>query len=360
MKIMQKKHERNPRTVAHYLSFTLAILLSLISVYGQLGLPLANAQALRASSLQETLLIPGGMVFGVKMETSGVVVVGFSKSATGEKSPAELAGIRRGDVIAAVDGQSVNTASELVATIERSSGKTLSVTLTRDGKTEKKHLTAKPDTEGKYRAGLRVRDGTAGIGTVTAIDPATMTFVGLGHGICDGDTGVLMPLRQGKIYDVSISSIRKGVEGAPGEIQGYFSSSECGVLLKNTRFGVTGRMSGRCFNDIQPVSVASRDEITLGKATVICTLDGSDRQEYEIRIVKISSPDGEDKNFVIEVTDEALLSKTGGIVQGMSGSPIMQNGRLIGAVTHVMVNEPTKGYGIFIENMLSQLSALSG
>ena len=123
--------------------------------------------------------------------------------------------------------------------------------------------------------------------------------------------------------------------------------------MKNTRFGVTGKMSGKCFNDIQPVSVASRDEVTLGKATVICTLDDNVRREYEVRITKITSPDGEDKNFVIEVIDKALLSKTGGIVQGMSGSPIIQNGKLVGAVTHVLVNEPTKGYGIFIENMLN-------
>ncbi len=357
---MQKKHERNPRTVAHYLSFTLAIILSLFSVYAQLGLPAGDASLFATSAQQEVLLIPGGMTFGVKMETRGVVVVGFSKSASGEKTPAELAGIHRGDVITSLDGEAVNSSAELVTAIECSAGKTLTVSLERDGKTLNMYLAPKVDAEGKYRAGLRVRDGTAGIGTVTAIDPATMTFIGLGHGICDSDTGVLMPLRQGKIYDVSISSIRKGVRGAPGEIQGYFASSECGVLLKNTRYGVMGKMSGKCFYDITPVPVAHRDEIVTGKATVICTLGDGVRQEYEIRLVKITSPDGEDKNFVIEVTDEALLEKTGGIVQGMSGSPIMQNGKLIGAVTHVMVNEPTSGYGIFIENMLTQLCDLSG
>jgi len=350
---MHKKYERNPRTVAHYLSFTLAIILSFISVYVQLGMPASDDALLTASTQHEAVVIPGGMTFGVKMQTRGVVVVGFSKSAQGEKSPAELAGIRRGDVILSLDNQAVNTAAELVAAIEGSLGKTLAVSLERDGKTFEKTLVPGLDAEGNYRAGLRVRDGTAGIGTVTAIDPATMSFVGLGHGICDGDTGVLMPLREGKIYDVSISSIRKGVCGAPGELQGYFSQNECGVLLKNTRYGVMGKMSGKCFNDITPVSVARRDEIVTGKATVICTLGDGVRKEYEISIVKIANPDGEDKNFVIEVTDGELLEKTGGIVQGMSGSPIMQNGKLVGAVTHVMVNEPRKGYGIFIENMLN-------
>ena len=350
---MHKNDKRNPRTVAHYLSFTLAIILSCISVSFPLALPVGENTALAASVNQDRVLIPGGMTFGVKMETRGVLVVGFSRSIEGEKSPAELAGIQRGDLLLTLDRQTVNTAAELLLAIESSNGRALSVSLERNGKTLEKTLTPKADAEGTYRAGLRVRDGTAGIGTVTAIDPATLTFVGLGHGICDSDTGVLMPLRQGKIYDVSISSIRKGASGAPGEIQGYFSQDACGVLLENTRYGVTGRMSGKCFNDITPVPVARRDEITTGKATVICTLGDGVRREYGIRIVKITNPDGPDKNFVIEVTDESLLSQTGGIVQGMSGSPIMQNGKLVGAVTHVTVNEPTKGYGIFIENMLN-------
>ena len=353
---MQKNYDRNPRTVAHYLSLTLAILLSIFNGYLQLQVfPLYDDEPAVAVS-KEQYLLPGGMTFGVKMETDGVLVVGFSKSSASEKSPAEGAGILRGDVIKSLEGKAVYTASELIDHIENSQGRAMTVELYRDGKTEYKQLTAKLDPDGKYRAGLRVRDGTAGIGTITAIDPETMTFVGLGHGICDSDTGVLMPLRRGGIFDVSVSSVQKGAQGAPGEIKGYFSSNECGVLLKNTPFGVAGKMSGKCFDDITPMAIASRDEVTPGKATILCTLEDNVRREYEISLIKLTSPDGKDKNFVIEVTDEALLQATGGIVQGMSGSPILQNGKIIGAITHVMVNEPTKGYGIFIENMISATS----
>lgn len=349
---MQKKYKQNPRTVVHYLSFTLAVWLSLFSILGGFSIAFSESDAVAALARESVTLIPGGMTFGVNMETRGVLVVGVSKG-----SASEEAGIKRGDVLLSLDGKTVENAQALIARIEASSGRVLRVTLERNGKTVEKNLTAKPDDGGKYRAGLRVRDSTAGIGTVTAIDPETLSFIGLGHGICDSDTGVLMPLREGRVYDVTISSIRKGASGAPGEIQGYFSSGECGVLLQNTRVGVSGKMSGKRFNDIKPISVAKRNEVTLGEATVICTVSDAGRQAYRVRIVKLTSPNGEDKNFVIEVTDPKLLDLTGGIVQGMSGSPIIQNGKLVGAVTHVMVNDPTRGYGIFIDNMLANMAS---
>ena len=353
---MQTKYNRTPRTVAHYLSLTLAILLSFLNC--GVHMTASDETALATLAQKERYLVPGGMTFGVKMETEGVLVVGFSKSASIEASPAEACGIQRGDVIRSIDGKSIGSASELVSTVEASGGKEMTVSLLRGTKALSKKLTARLDADGRYRAGLRVRDGTAGIGTVTAIDPETLTFIGLGHGICDSDTGVLMPLRKGWIFDVSVSSVQKGAEGAPGEIKGYFSPDDCGVLLSNTPYGVAGKMCGKCFDDIQPMAVASRDEITLGNATILCTLDDNVRREYSIRLVKLTNPDGKDKNFILEVTDPILLEKTGGIVQGMSGSPIIQNGKIVGAVTHVMVAEPTKGYGIFIENMLAETNRL--
>lgn len=349
---MQTKVRRNPRTVAHYLSLTLALLLCFFNCGVHVIGTAPDDSAFLSASAKPLRLVPGGIPFGVKMETDGVLVVGFSKIGTKE-SPAEACGIMRGDVIKSLDGKSVTSCHTLVSLIEASQGKPLTVALVRNGKHLTKQLTARSDGGGVFRAGLKVKDGAAGIGTVTAIDPDTMTFLGLGHGICDSDTGVLMPLKSGRIYDVSVSSVQKGAQGAPGEIKGYFSSDETGVLLNNTPYGVTGKWNGKCLDHISPMEVASRSEIVTGKATVICTLSDNVRREYEIRLLKVTSPNGKDKNFVIEVIDEALLSESGGIVQGMSGSPIIQNGKIIGAVTHVMVGEPTKGYGIFIDNMLN-------
>ena len=352
---MQRKNKLSFRTVAHYLSLTLVVCTALTSAFIH---PFANRSAVEpdtavAVSTGVRYLLPGGMPFGIKLETDGVVVIGFTKSSSESASPAELAGIMRGDVIKALDGRAISDAGELSALVEASGGKAISVTVMRGEKRLTKTLTARLDAEGCYRAGLKVRDATAGIGTVTAIDPVTMAFVGLGHGICDSDTGVLMPLKKGEVFDVSVTSIRKGAQGAPGEIKGYFSSSACGTLFSNTAYGICGRFHGKCFDHISPVPVAKRDEVTLGKATVICTLGDNTRREYEIELVKMTNPSGREKNFVIEVTDPALLAETGGIVQGMSGSPILQNGKIIGAVTHVTVGDPTRGYGILIENMLN-------
>ena len=353
---MQKTKKRTPRTVAHSLSLTLAILLSFLYFAAPLK-PIALTQReLAVSAKRDLRLLPGGMAFGVKMETEGVLVVGFSRSTKNEKSPAEEAGIKSGDVIRTIGGNEVSDAKLLSLLIAESEGKPMTVTVERNGTILKKYMSARLDADGCYRAGLRVRDGTAGIGTVTAIDPETMTFVGLGHGICDSDTGILMPLRKGSIYDVLVTAVERGTPGVPGEIKGHFSSGVCGVLLTNTPYGIVGKMSGKCFDHIQPMALAKRDEVSLGKATILCTLSDNTRREYDIKLVKLANVDGKDKNFVIEVTDPTLLETTGGIVQGMSGSPIIQNGKIIGAVTHVMVNEPTKGYGIFIENMLNAAS----
>ncbi|MBR2986928.1 MAG: SpoIVB peptidase [Clostridia bacterium] len=356
---MQKRIKRSPRTVVHNLFLTLALSLAVVCLFtstGQYGLfaDARQGEALAAvSAAKERYLIPGGMPFGIRLETEGVVVVGFTKSAVDIPSPAERAGIALGDVIRSVGDVKVEGAAGLSSLIEASGGQPLTVTLLRDGKTVTKTVTPLPDAEGHYRAGLKVRDGTAGIGTVTAIDPVTMQFVGLGHGICDSDTGVLLPLKRGTVYDVSVTAVRKGAQGAPGEIKGYFSSCECGTVLRNSQQGVQGQFQGKCFQDIQPMAVASCREVRTGKVTILCTLGDNVRREYEASIVKMTSASGKEKNFIIKVTDPELLQKTGGIVQGMSGSPIIQNGKLIGAVTHVMVADPTEGYGIFIENMLN-------
>ena len=202
-----------------------------------------------------------------------------------------------------------------------------------------------------------VRDSSAGIGTLTYLDPESGIFAGLGHGVCDVDTGTLMPLYSGEAVNVAITGVTKGESGSPGELRGTFSQeAPIGTLVKNEATGIYGQMDG--IPDIlsqggEPVAVAMRQEVHTGKAMIRTTISGDTPVEYEISIERVSlSEQNPTRNMVIRITDPRLLSATGGIVQGMSGSPILQNGKLVGAVTHVLVNDPTRGYGILIENML--------
>ena len=199
-----------------------------------------------------------------------------------------------------------------------------------------------------------MRDSTAGIGTITYYNPNTGEFAGLGHGICDVDTGELMPLLSGVVVDVNINDIIKGKSGEPGELKGSFSSVKTGEIYKNSGLGVFGKLNSTPDSIKSPMKAAGREEVTEGDAVILVNPDGKGIREYSVNLSKIDKYSDGTKCFVIEVTDKELISLTGGIVQGMSGSPILQNGKLIGAVTHVLVNDPTKGYGIFIENMLSE------
>lgn len=297
----------------------------------------------------------GGMPFGVKFFTDGIVIVGFTEieTAEGTKNPAYDAGLRVNDVITEINGSDVNSSVELAKMIEEADGQ-VEVTFIR-GK-NKKSTMLEPfvsTTDGKKKTGMWIRDTTAGIGTITYIIPKTGEFVGLGHGICDMETGELLKMERGTVVDVQISGITKGKSGTPGELKGIFTSEKSGVLTKNTVCGVYG-----CLNEIpyalipeDIIKIAESDEVHTGDAVIWCTLDGNIPHKYKIKIDEIHR--SENRSFSITVTDHELLEKTGGIVQGMSGSPIIQDGKLIGAVTHVLVSEPEKGYGIFIENMLS-------
>ncbi|MBR6768249.1 MAG: SpoIVB peptidase [Clostridia bacterium] len=312
-----------------------------------------SQEAVTTQGTEEVFYCPGGMSFGVRMETKGVLVVGFSRSSKGGECAAEKAGLSTKDVIEKINGKSVNTVAEVIGCIEGCGGNKVTLEVMRDGDTKTVSFLPEKDESGIYRAGIWVRDSTAGIGTVTLVNAKTGEFWGLGHGICDSDTGVLMPLLRGNVYDISVVSIRKGKAGAPGELKGYFSSALSGILMKNTAAGVYGRFSEYDASSLTPMPLANRQEVKEGDATILCTLTNGKVSEYSVRIVKITNPKGDAKNFIVEVTDPRLLEETGGIVQGMSGSTIIQNGKIVGAVTHVMVNDPTRGYGIFIENMLN-------
>ena len=311
------------------------------------------------ASYKDMKLFPGGIPFGVKFYTDGIVVIGLSDIDTerGRENPGFDAGLREKDIIKKINGLPLKNAAQFTEAVDQSDGKSLTLTCTRAGKEFTAHITPKySPAENRYKTGLWIRDSGAGIGTVTFIQPKTLSFGGLGHGICDTDTGALIPMEKGSVLDVTISGVNKGVPGTPGEIQGYFSSGKIGTLIGNTSCGVYG-----VYNDLPSglpeaaLPLGTRENLQEGDAWIYCTLDADGPCQYAVRISSINRSATGNKCFSITVTDKKLIEKTGGIVQGMSGSPIIQNGKLVGAVTHVLINDPTAGYGIFIENMLSSM-----
>lgn len=307
---------------------------------------------------------PGGTAFGIKLFTKGVIVIDVNAIDTkeGTVSPAKLCGIEKGDIILSIDGKKVGSNEQAMEIISSSNGRKLEVKYIRGG-VEKiaflRPVMAKSDN--RYKGGLWVRDSSAGIGTITYYDKQSGTFAGLGHGICDVDTGEIMPLSNGEVCDVRINSVKKGKVGAPGELKGSFVSHEShGKLYINNECGIFGVID-KTPNKFGEIPVMLKQEVQTGEAKIICTIDGNGPKEYDIKIEKVDlNPKSQTKNMMISVTDSELLAKTGGIVQGMSGSPIIQNGKLVGAVTHVFVNDPKRGYGIFAENMLEYSDNIEG
>ena len=314
-------------------------------------IPIKNVSV---QTTDERLLIPCGTPFGIKMFTDGVLIVGMSDLQTehGLKNPAKDAGLAMGDVLVSIDGKAVYSNEDVSAVISQSGGKPLSCCYLRDGVSCSTQLHP-VKTDGTYRIGIWVRDSTAGIGTMTYYDPYNGTFGGLGHVICDVDTGKLMPLRNGEIVSVTINDVIKGHVGTPGELRGIFSQADAlGSLTHNSESGIFGKLNRQpALSGLIPVGYCH--QVENGPAQILSTIGGTTPALYDVSIEKISfDSDHPARNMIIRITDAELLSSTGGIVQGMSGSPIIQNGKLVGAVTHVFVNDPAKGYGIFIENML--------
>jgi len=306
---------------------------------------------IEVQNFESLKLIPGGMTLGVKLLGDGVAVVGMAKVESGGKncSPAEDAGLAAKDIILKINGTPIKTVAALTKAIENSEGKTLHLVIRRDKQEKVVDLTpVRADSDGKYKSGMWVKDVSSGIGTVTFINPETGEFGALGHGICDKENGALAPSSRGVVTDCVVTGIVKGQKGTPGELRGYLKSNKIGTLLKNTDCGVFGVLTE--FKG-EALPLMPSNQVKVGKAVLRTALDGEEPTDYEIEITELGR--GTTKCFTVKVTDPRLLEKTGGIVQGMSGSPIIQDGKLIGAVTHVMINEPTTGYGIFIENMLN-------
>lgn len=299
-------------------------------------------------------LVPLGQPFGLKINTNGVIVTDFGNvdGTDGKRSPAKEGGIVIGDIIVSVNGQEIKSSDELLGAVQLDCGKTL-VTVQRGE--ELLELTLTPEKsrlDGNLKLGMWTRDSCAGIGTLTFYDSERGVYGGLGHPVCDSITGQVLPLYQGSAVPVCINEVKKGVNGQPGELGGIFLTADSwGTLELNTECGVFGRME-ICPSSAKSVPMAFKQEICIGEATILCTLDGTTPCEYSVVIEKISyNSDSAVKNMTIRIIDERLLSIAGGIVQGMSGSPIIQNGKLVGAVTHVFVNDITRGYAIFAENM---------
>ncbi len=294
---------------------------------------------------------PGGMPFGLKMYTDGLTVVGFSDVDTsdGSRTPAFDAGIHEGDVITEINGEAIRSSEDFVGAVEKSADE-VEIKLRRgDEEMTVRVKPSKSERDGKYKTGMWLRDSTAGIGTVTFILPESGEFAGLGHGVCDADSGHLVELSRGVVCGVDICGVKRGSAGSPGELRGYFSEPNTGVILKNTEHGVFGYLK-RPPEDDGIMELGHRCDVCEGDAGILCTIDGNGVREYSIEITKTDILENP-ASFEIRVTDNDLIAATGGIVQGMSGSPIIQNGKLVGAVTHVMVSDPLRGYGIYVESM---------
>lgn len=295
-----------------------------------------------------------GEVFGIKLYTDGVIVVGTQSVDTGDGTtdPAASAGILAGDVITEIDDRPVYSAEEVKAILNENNGLTYRVRLKRDGRYKTFSLTpVYSPREGCYKAGMWVRDSTAGIGTITFYNPESGSFASLGHPINDVDTNELMPLLEGEAVRTEVVNVQRAGTGSTGSLWCDFKTDSIGALRENTDIGLYGTYQA-IPETAQAVPVASKQEVRKGSAQMLSTVEGTTPQLYEVEITKISyNKEHEQKDIVLKVTDEALLAKTGGIVQGMSGSPILQDGKLVGALTHVIVNNPEKGYAIFAQTM---------
>ena len=295
-------------------------------------------------------LVPVGEVIGLQLSDSTVTVADFDDVLG---SNAKEAGLCTGDKIIAIDGKAVSCAEDVRQVLRNCKGK-VAVQLLRKDKQKTIHITPAATSDGP-KLGVFLKEGVTGIGTVTWYDPQSNTFGSLGHGVNDGD-GKLLQLTAGHAYAANVAAVKKGKVGQPGQLRGALSNPDpIGELIRNTDHGLFGKtQTGWCG---QALPVATAQEVHTGPATIRSTVCGNDVQEYSVEISKIyPQTKSGDKNMLIHITDTKLLEATGGIVQGMSGSPIIQDGKLVGAVTHVLVNDPTRGYGIFIENMLDAAS----
>ena len=300
------------------------------------------------------VIMPGGAAVGVAISTQGVLVVGMGEGAGMQ------AGLRAGDLLLSVNGIPLSDATVLTDAVTAAEGQPLSLVIDREGRERTVMVTPRFDqSAGSWRLGLWVRDSTAGVGTLTYYDPQNGAYGALGHAITDTDTGSILPVRQGGLMQAEIVDVRKGQRGTPGELRGSFLREQVrlGNVKKNNVFGIFGALDASWQNPLYPegLPVGDRSQVHTGAASILSTVSGGEVREYTVEITQVIRQNAPaPKSMVLRVTDERLLSATGGIVQGMSGSPILQDGQIVGAVTHVFVSDPTQGYGVYIDWMLEE------
>ena len=318
------------------------------------------------SIIERTKVIPVGQVSGIKLYTSGVLVVGMSEIKGTDNikhKPYENSGIQEGDIIVQIENKDITDTKELINVVNLSQGKELKIKYVRNNDSLECNITPVKTSQTEYKLGLWVRDSAAGIGTMTYIEPSSNSFAALGHGITDIDTGNVLNISNGQFITTKVLSIIKGMNGNPGKILGTINEqSKIGTINKNSIFGIYGvvdDITNVKFNSNDTINVATRNEIELGEAKILCSLDGESAEEYKIQIEKIYlNNDYDNKSMLIKVTDNKLIEKTGGIIQGMSGSPVIQNGKFIGAVTNVLINDPTRGYVVFGDLMVKEMKSV--
>ena len=326
---------------------------------GTAAVELSRPEAVATAAVAQVgdQVIPLGRAVGIKLFSDGVLVVGLSSLDTpeGPASPGRTSGLKAGDVITHMDGSQVDTIEEVQDHLAQHPGEQVQLQVQRGEESLQLSAQAVKTTGGSYQLGVWLRDSMAGIGTLTFYDPESGVFAALGHGVNDVDTARLMPLETGSILGAEVSDVKKGAAGEPGELHGDFDlTADLGELYANTERGIFGYLEDEGLTQgLQPVEVAGRDEVRTEKATILSNVSGDTVEEYQVEITHLyPDNEGDSRNLMLQVTDPRLLETTGGIVQGMSGSPILQDGKLVGAVTHVLVNDPTRGYGILAENML--------
>ena len=324
-----------------------------------------TVKQINVTRLENVEVIPVGKIIGLKLYTNGVLIVGMSEieNVNHQKERTyENLNIQEGDTILKVNDLEIQTIENLQKEINKSDGKNIDLTILKeDGTIETSNIKPVKVSNTEYKLGLWVKDAATGVGTLTYYEPNSKSFAALGHGITDSDTDKLIDIDSGNIVTSKIVSIQKGEQGKPGEIRGsIINQPTIGKVYKNTEFGIYGELTNLSnikFNYSNKLKVALRDEIQEGNAKVLCSVDGNETEEYDIKIEKIYKDNNEDnKSMLIEVTDKNLINKTGGIIRGLSGAPIIQNGKFIGAITNVLVNSPTKGYAIFGDIMIKNMN----
>lgn len=344
-----KRNERGKRMIS-FSCIALLFLLYFVLNYSQL-ISVYSLQNKISEETKDMQFVLGGEAIGVKLLATGVLVMGLDRTDT------EL---QIGDIILSANEQKVESNAELQKIVKESNGNKLNLKVSRENKEFKTTISPmQGEITGEYKLGLWVKDSSAGVGTITFYEKNSHKFAALGHAVTETQENYILPITSGGITKTNIYSIKKGIAKIPGELKGTITTDIIGQIFGNTDKGIYGEiLNEENMRQKQTIEILSKTEIKEGEASIFCTLDDNQVKEYHIIIEKVLLTSSGNKNMVIRIDDEELLNKTGGIVQGMSGSPIVQNRKLVGAVTHVFLNDPTRGYGVFIENMIEDMSSI--